>query len=321
MTRKHYLTGILASASMLMLLLSGCSKKNQVWESDETFESGAKLKIAATTTMVQDLVRVIGADEVEIYALMGAGVDPHSYVERPTDLTALKTADLVFYNGLHLEEKQQENLEKLETAHAVTGGMEKSDLIIPEEKYSKYADPHVWGDPMLWSNTIDVVVKAMAAKDPNNGDKYAERGKAYLAELIELDDWARKRLSEIPAERRILVTSHDAFMYYARAFDFEVKAIDGLAPGDKGGPKKIKELVKFIKDKQLKMIFPESAANSKGIDAIAQDAGVAVSEHELFADATGKRGEMETVNGETYDLGSYIGMMKHNINAIVEGLK
>jgi len=209
----------------------------------------------------------------------------------------------------------------LKTSHAVTSGMGKSDLIIPEEKYSKYADPHVWGDPMLWAKTILVVVKALATKDPENGDKYASRGAAYLAELAELNNWAQERLSEIPAERRILVTSHDAFMYYSRAFKFEVRAIDGLAPGDKGGPKKVKELIEFIKDKQLKMIFPESAANSKGIAAIAKDAGVAVSEHELFADATGKRGEMETVNGETYDVGTYIGMMKHNVNAIVEGLK
>ena len=117
------------------------------------------------------------------------------------------------------------------------------------------------------------------------------------------------------------MTSHDAFMYYAKAFGFEVRAIDGLAPGDKGGPKKVKELVAFIKEKNLKMIFPESAANSKGISAIAKEAGVAVSEHELFADATGTRGVMETVNGETYDVGTYIGMIKHNINAIVEGLK
>jgi manganese/zinc/iron transport system substrate-binding protein len=309
--------------SLLMLALSNCSEKNnsQIWKSNEPFESGGKLRITATTTMVQDLAKVIGGDEVEIYGLMGDGVDPHSYTERSTDTTALKSADLIFYSGLHLEEKLQENLEHLKTSHAVTSSMDRSELIIPEEKYSKYADPHVWGDPILWAKTITVVVDALVAKDPENSEKYKQRGEAYLLELIALDKWARERLSEIPAERRILVTSHDAFMYYSRAFDFEVRAIDGLAPGDKAGPKKVAELIDFIKAKELKMIFPESAANSKGIAAIAKDAGVAVSEHELFADATGKRGEMETVNGETYDLGTYIGMMKHNVNAIVEGLK
>jgi manganese/zinc/iron transport system substrate-binding protein len=307
--------------SVLTLGSCGDKESNQVWESSTPFEAGGKLKIAATTTMVQDLVGVIGGDEVEIYGLMGEGVDPHSYTERPSDRTALKSADVVFYSGLHLEEKQQDNLERLKTSHAVTGAMEKSDLIVPEEKYSNYVDPHVWGDPMLWAKAIPVVVDALVAKDPKNSEKYTQRGAAYLAQLIELDKWARERLSEIPADRRALVTSHDAFMYYSRAFDFEVRAIDGLAPGDKGGPKKVQNLITFIKEKQLKMIFPESAANSKGISAIAKDAGVAVSKHELFADATGKRGEMETVNGESYDLGSYIGMMKHNVNAIVEGLK
>lgn len=303
--------------SLLAIMLSNCSGKNsnQVWQSSD------KLKIAATTTMVQDLVKVIGGDEVEVYGLMGEGIDPHSYTERPTDMAALKSADLVFYSGLHLEEKLQENLEKLKHSYAVTGRIEKTDLIIPEEKYGNYADPHFWGDPMLWAKAVPVVVEALVEKDPENGAKYKERGEAYLKELADLEKWAKERLSEIPAERRILVTSHDAFMYYARAFDFEVRAIDGLAPGDKGGPKKVEELIAFIKEKQLKMIFPESAANSKGIAAIAKDAGVAVSEHELFADATGKQGEIATSNGESYDLGSYIGMIKHNVNAIVEGLK
>jgi manganese/zinc/iron transport system substrate-binding protein len=314
MSKQNVIKIILFS---LIALLSNCSeqKSSGVWKSDD------KVKVAATTTMVQDLVKVIGGDEVEIYGLMAEGMDPHSYSERSTDMTALKSADLVFYNGLHLEEKLQENLEKLKHSHAVTSGMEKMDIIIPEEKYSEYADPHVWGDPLLWAEAVPVVVEALVEKDPENAKKYKERGLMYMTELTLLEIWAKKRLSEIPAGRRVLITSHDAFMYYARAFNFEVRAIDGLAPGDKGGPKKVAELIEFIKERKVKMIFPESEANSKGIESIAQEAGVAVSKHELFADATGKQGEMETVNGETYDLGSYLGMMKHNINAIVEGLK
>ncbi len=313
----------LVAMGLSLLVFNSCGGKGSqnVWESADGFESGAKLKIAATTTMVQDLVKVIGGDDVEIYGVMGEGVDPHSYSSRSSDRQALKSADLVFYNGLHLEETLQKNIELLKTAHRVTSGMEKSELVQPEEKYSAYADPHVWGDPLLWSKTIDVVVDALVAKDAKNGEKYKERGDAYRKELMDLSEWAKGRMREVPAERRILVTSHDAFMYYARAFDFEVKAIDGLAPGDKSGPKKVEELVAFIRERQLKMIFPESAANKKGIEAIAKDAGVAVSDKELYADATGKVGELETVNGETYDLGSYIGMIKHNVNAIVEGLK
>ncbi len=323
MNKRYFISGVIATLSSFALLLTSCGdkKSREVWESTESFESGGKLKVVATTTMVQDLVRVIGGDDLEVYGLMGEGVDPHSYEERPSDIMALKSADIIFYNGLHLEEKLQERLEKMANTHAVTAGIDRSLLIIPEEKYDAYADPHVWGDPKLWSRTILIVVEALSTKDPKNGDKYADRGAAYLAELTELDNWARERLGQVSAEQRVLVTSHDAFMYYARAFDFEVKAIDGLAPGDKVGPKKVKELVQFIKDRKLKMIFPESAVNSKGIKAIAKDAGVSVSEHELFSDATGELGEMETINGEAYDLGTYTGMIKHNVNAIVEGLK
>ncbi len=308
---------------LILLSLIGCNNNSldEIWESTETFESGGKMRVATTTTIVRDLVRVIGGDEVDVFGLMGEGIDPHSYIERPTDMIALKSADVIFYSGLHLEEKLQENLEKLDDSYAVTAGIAKSELIIPEDKYEAYADPHVWGDPELWGHTIKVVVDVLVAKDAKNADLYKARGVTHLAEMLELKSWAKNRLSEVPVEHRILVTSHDAFMYYAKAFGFEVKAIDGLAPGDKGGPKKVKELVNFIQEKKLKMIFPESAANSKGISAIAKDAGVAVSAHELFADATGKLGVMESVDGETYDVGSYIGMIKHNINAIVEGLK
>ena len=309
--------------SMFTLIVSNCSDKNssQVWQSSEDFESGGKLRVAATTTMVQDLVKVIGGEQVEIYGLMGEGVDPHSYTGRASDTEALKTADIVFYSGHHLEGNFHDILEDMDRAHAVTSEMEESDLIIPEEEHSKYADPHVWGDPKLWAKAIPVVMNALVKKDPENEAQYKERAQAYEQQLKELNTWVLGRLAEVPVDQRILVTSHDAFMYYARAFDFEVRAIDGLAPGDKGGPQKVKSLIAFIKEQQLKMIFPESAANSKGIDAIAKDAGVAVSEHELFADATGKHGEMETMNGDTYDVGTYIGMIKHNVNAIVEGLK
>ncbi len=314
MSKQNVIKVVLGFVS---ILFSQCSEKSstQIWISSD------KVKIAATTTMVQDLVKVIGGEEVEVHGLMGEGMDPHSYVERPSDGVVLKSADLVFYSGLHLEEKLQENLENIKNSYAVTAKMAKKDLVIPVEKYGEYADPHVWGDPLLWAEAVPVVVEALVEKDPKNAKKYKERGLMYVTELTILDIWAKKRLSEIPTESRILVTSHDAFMYYARAFDFEVKAIDGLAPGGNAGPKKVAELIEFIKAKQLKMIFPESAANTKGITSIAEEAGVRISEKELFADATGNQGEMETVDGETYDLGTYIGMIKHNVNAMVEGLK
>ena len=140
MKKRFFIKFLLATASAPLLFLNSCGDKqaNQVWKSTEPFESGGKLRIAATTTMVQDLVRVIAGDDAEVYGLMGEGIDPHSYKERPSDMVALKSADVIFYSGLHLEEKLQEKLENLPQAHAVTAKIEKSLLIIPEEKYDAF---------------------------------------------------------------------------------------------------------------------------------------------------------------------------------------
>ncbi len=310
----HKVSLFVAVASTL--LASSCNKKNKViWKTDD------KVKVVATTTMVTDLVKQIGGDKVEVYGLMDEGVDPHSYEGKPTDTIATKTADLVVYSGLHLEHKLADMLEKMDKSVAATTEMDKKSLITPEEELSQYADPHVWGDPQLWAKAVKPVVEALSKTDATNADYYKKRGDVYLVELNRLYVWSKKRLTEIPDEHRVLVTSHDAFMYFSRAYGLEVKAIDGLAPDDKAGPKKVKDLIQFIKDRKLKMIFSEHAVNAKSVKSIAQDAGVAISEKELFSDATGISGEMETVNGETYDLGTYIGMQKHNVNAIVGGLK
>ncbi len=301
-----------------MVAVSGCGDGESIWKSK------GKVKVVATTTMVADLVRVIGGDEVEVICLMQDGINPHSYVSRPSDTMAMQSADVIFYSGLHLEGKMHEVLEKLRErgrAYAVTSKLTADDVIVPEEKFAGYADPHVWGDPGLWLKGVDVVVEVLSKKDAAHAQVYEQRGEAYKKQLAELRGWAQSRLDEIPPEKRYLVTSHDAFMYYERAYGLVVRAIDGLAPGDKGGPKKVRELVQFIKQKRLKTIFAESAANPKAVAAIAQEAGVKLSPHKLFADAAGKRGEMEEVRGERYDIGTYVGMIKHNINAIVEGLR
>jgi len=306
--------GFLAAA-LGSLLLSSCNKKAEIWTSE------GKVKVVATTTMVADLVNQIGGDKVEVHGLMDEGTNPHSYENKASDTVATKSADLVFYSGLHLEHKLAEALEGMSNSTAVTSGMDKASLIAPAEGVSEYSDPHVWGDPELWIEAVKPVVASLSKADAANAEYYKKRGEAYVAELVELDKWSKSRLDEIPAENRVLVTSHDAFMYLSKAYDLEVKAIDGLSPDDNAGPKKVKQLIQFIKDRKLKMIFPEHAVNAKSVESIAQDAGVAVSKLELFSDATGVSGEMETVNGETYDLGTYIGMQKHNVNAIVEGLK
>lgn len=319
MKRRLFLAG---AALVAAFGLSQCGDKEDVaiWDKEK---EGA-IKVAATTTMVADMVSIIGGDKVDVYGVMGEGIDPHSYEQTPKDTAAFKSADVIFYNGLHLEGKVQDNLEKIakkQAVYAVTVKMPKSAIIQPSDEHEKYDDPHVWGDPVLWSQAIDVVVEGLSKEQPDHADEFKKRGDAYRKQLLELDAWAKKRINELPVEKRVLVTSHDAFNYYARAFQFKVESVDGLAPEDTTSVKKVEALVELINDNKIKTIFAESATNNAAVKSLAEKTSAKLSKHHLFADATGKSGEMETVAGETYDLGTYIGMVKHNVNAIVEGLK
>jgi manganese/zinc/iron transport system substrate-binding protein len=283
------------------------------------------LQVVTTTTMVTDMVSQIGAERVSVQGMMGAQVDPHSYQVTFSDTAALQKADLVFYSGLHLEGKMQDVLEKRSRkkggGYALTDGIPKEKQLKPQAQFEGYHDPHAWGDPALWANCVAVVVKALSKADPEGVDEYQKRGDKYSAEFKALHGWAKGRIAEIPGDQRVLVTSHDAFFYFGRAFGFEVRGLQGVSTNSESSLKHRADLVQFIKDRKLKMIFPESSVNKKGIEAVAEEAGVKVSAHELFSDAMGELGDTVTLHGETYDKGTYVGMIKHNVNTIVDGLK
>jgi len=256
---------------------------------------------------------------------MGAGVDPHSHIPSLPDSAKLEGADAVFYCGLHLEGKMQAGLDRMakESSHvfAVTDGIPEEKLLAPQEEFEGHHDPHVWGDPALWAEAIPLVVNGLASIDPAGKEYYEERGKVYSDKLGELKAWASARVAEVPDEKRLLVTSHDAFFYFGEAFGFEVRGLQGVSTVSEAGLRDRKELVEFIKARGIRTIFPESSVNPKAIEAVAKEAGVAISDEELFSDAMGEVGDVVTVHGETYDKGTYIGMVKHNVNSIVDGLK
>lgn len=285
----------------------------------------ALLQVVTTTTMITDMVTIIGGERVSVQGMMGPKVNPHSYQVTFKDTAALKKADLIFYSGHHLEGKMQDVLEKRAKnkggVYAVTDAIDDDKLLKPQGQFQGYYDPHIWGNPALWANCVDVVVEALAEADPEGADEYELRAEMYYDELVALHAWVEKRITEVPEDQRVLVTSHDAFYYFGKAFKFDVKGLQGVSTNSEAGLKDRANLVQFIKDKKLKMIFPETSMNPKGIKAVAEEAGVAVSEHELFSDAMGESGDMVTLHGETYDKGSYIGMIKHNVNTIVDGLK
>ena len=300
------------------LMSAACSSKPR--------GGSGKLKVATTVTMVTDLVKQVGGDRIEVQGLMGPGVDPHNYVPKLGDAGILEKADVVFYSGLHLEGKMVETLEAMAkrgrmAVPVAEEGIPANRLLAPQEGFEGTKDPHVWGDPGLWIHTIEPVVKALSKADPAGAEEYAKRGEAYRKELETLLAWAQSRIGEIAPAQRALVTSHDAFFYFGRAFGFEVKGLQGVSTVTEAGIKDRADLVSFIRGRGIRALFAESSVNAKGISAVAEEAGAKISDKTLFSDAMGKPGDLETVNGETYDMGTYTGMVKHNINAIVEELK
>jgi len=299
--------------------LAACSDKKDSTENDD------KPLVVTTTTMVTDLVQQIAGDRVTVKGLLGPGIDPHSYVPKLGDSRLLEDADLVIYSGLHLEGRFQTSLEAMakrgRAVIAVTDGISSTDLLTPQEDFEGTKDPHVWGDPLMWKQTINPVVEALTKLDPAGADDFKARGEAYHEELEKLMIWASTRLQEVPAERRVLVSSHDAFFYFGRAFGFDVKGLQGVSTAAEAGISDRAGLVKFLRDQRVPTVFAETSINEKGIAAVAAEAGVKISKESLFSDALGKPGDVVTVNGESYDRGTYIGMVKHNVNTIVEGLK
>ncbi len=283
----------------------------------------APLQVVTTTSMVTDLVQQVGGERVRVEGLMGAGVDPHLYKPTAADVTRLQKAQVVFYSGLHLEGRMAELFERLgklgRKVHPVTGAIPQTELLKPAEFEGNF-DPHVWGDARLWSECLTVVVKALSEADPAGKADFSKRADEYRAQLEKLHAWAKQRVQQVPPERRILITSHDAFNYFGRAYGFQVVGVQGISTVTEAGLADVAKVVDFIRQKKVKAIFVESSVPRATIERISKDSGAKVG-GELFSDAMGAPGTMVTVNDETYDEGTYIGMLKHNINTTVEAVK
>lgn len=278
-----------------------------------------KLQVAATTGMVADLAKSVGGERVNVATLMGPGVDPHLYKATASDVTKLQRADVIFYNGLLLEGKMQELFEQMAKAkkrvYAITQDLPKSRLLGSQD-YQGHSDPHVWFDVPLWTECVAVVTRGLSEADAAGKATYEKNAEALRKRNAALQDWALKKANELSSDKRILVTSHDAYNYFGRAYGFQVVGLQGISTVTEAGLADVAKLVDFIKEKKLKAIFVESSVPHATIERISRDAGVKVG-GELFSDAMGTPGQIE--NG--YDLGTYEGMIKHNLNTIVEALK
>ena len=281
--------------------------------------AAAPVRVTATVSMVADLARQVGGDGVEVTALMGPGVDPHLYKATATDLLRLQSADVILYNGLHLEGRMQEVLERMARSGrrvvAVAGVIPVDRLLRPAGDEDA-PDPHVWFDVRLWSLCAGAVAEALAQAAPDAAPAFRQRAAAYQARLATLHEWAVAEAATVPAGRRVLITSHDAFSYFGRAYGFEVVGLQGISTVTEAGLADMTRMVDFLRARNIPAVFVESSVSPAALERISRDAGVRIG-GELFSDALGAPGQK--LDGR--DVGTYEGMFRHNLETIVRALR
>jgi manganese/zinc/iron transport system substrate-binding protein len=268
--------------------------------------------------MVADLVQHVAGSHGNVQTLMSAGVDPHLYKPTTSDVADIQQADLVFYNGLGLEGPMQpvfqRAAEKGRKVIPVAGKLSESS-VHHSKRFSGHADPHVWMDVGLWLQCLDPIVEALSEAVPAHAKEFQASAEAYRAELKSLDEYARKSIHTIPDKQRTLVTAHDAFSYFSKAYGIEVKAVQGITTESEPGVDDINSLVTFLVESKVPALFVESSVSDRNLNAVlegvAQHGGKVTVGGRLFSDAMGADG--------TYE-GTYIGMIDHNVTVIVHAL-
>ena len=296
-------------AGLLAAVLAACAPGDDA--------SDGRLRIVTTTGIVGDAAARVGGDRVRLTSLMGPGIDPHLYRASEGDVSLLARADLVFYNGLHLEAKMGEVLEQMGgrvTTVAVTERIDRSTLLAPPEFAGNY-DPHIWFDVRLWMQAVERIRDALITADSAGASTYRENATEYLAELSALDDEVRARALTVPAERRVVITAHDAFNYFGRAYGFEVRGLQGISTAAEAGTADVQALAQFIGERRIPAIFVESSVSPRTIEAVqaavrARGFDVKIG-GQLYSDALGNPGA---------PAGTYPGMVRHNVETIITAL-
>ncbi|WP_077318702.1 metal ABC transporter solute-binding protein, Zn/Mn family [Virgibacillus proomii] len=299
---------------LLVIGTFGCAtdSKNASGSSEQPHQ------IVTTTSQIGDIAKNIGGDFVEVNSLMGPGTDPHLYNAVQGDIQKMTDADIIFYNGLHLEGQMGEIFAKMKQEKLTIPVAENipKEKLIHDPDNPKVSDPHVWFDIDLWKYAVEAVQDGLIELDPDNKETYTKNTEAYLKELDKLQAYAEKKFNELPEESRVLVTAHDAFNYFGKAFGFEVIGLQGLSTESDYGVNDIQRIIDVLVERNIKGVFIESSVSERSINAVVEGAkkeGHEVSiGGELFSDAMGKEGTEE---------GTYIGMFKHNIDTIVDALK
>lgn len=289
-------------------LLGGCSSAPT---SDDGFT------VVATTGMAGDFVRSIGGDSIRVETLMGPGVDPHLYKATQGDLARLQAADLIVCNGLHLEGKLGEVLDALGERRpvvAIADGIDP-DRLLTDPADPDVIDPHIWFDVSLWASAIPHLADTLAALHPASATEIHSHAAAYSDTLQALHDEVRRAIASIPDHHRVLVTAHDAFHYFGRAYGIDVRGLQGISTLSEFGLRDRIDLVDMLVDRQVPALFTETSVSEKNIRAIVESCAaeghtVRLGEP-LFSDAMGDPATPE---------GTYVGMVRHNVRAITRAL-
>lgn len=282
------------------------------------FAERPQYKVVTTIGMITDVVKNIAREHAHVEGLIGEAVDPHLYKPTRNDVVKLQTADLIFYNGLLLEGKMNDILIRMagkgKRVVPVTERIsEEPDYVIdgPESHY----DPHVWMDVRGWMKAAEVIGETLAEFDNEHSDEYKQNASAYIAKLEELNSYAKWALSMVPETQRVLITAHDAFNYFGRAYGVQVRGIQGISTESEAGVRDIENLVSFIIERDIRAVFVETSVADKNVRALVE--GAKAQGHQisiggsLFSDAMGKSG--------TYE-GTYIGMIDHNVTVVARAL-
>lgn len=303
---------------LLMLLAASCQKIDRSGSLPLPDLNQRPAKILATTGMIADLAMQVGGQYVQVDCLIGEQ-DPHGFVPVARDRERLETADLILYNGLHLEGKMGDLFEEMRSRVRTVAVSERIDKsVLRKGDGDVEYDPHIWFDVKLWINALDRVRDALKEIDPTHATVFDANAKRYTEELAALDKEVRKKVEELPQPKRVLITAHDAFGYFGRAYGFDVQGLQGVSTASDISSKDVSNLAKIIGEQKISTIFAETSVPDRSLIAVQEsvrkgwDFEVKLAETKLYSDALGKPGTPE---------GTYPGMIRHNVNSIVDALK
>ncbi len=295
---------------LFIVLIAGCSPTEK--------NNSGKLQVVTTTGMLYDAVINIAKDKVAAQALMGPGVDPHLYKATQGDLSKLNQADLIIYNGLLLEGKMGDILQKLGRVKSVYAAAENipQNQLLSSVQYENAYDPHIWFDVNMWKGAVGRISEVLQKVDSTNAEFYASNTTKYLKRLDSLHAYVDSTIATIPKQQRILVTAHDAFRYFGRAYNIRVEGLQGISTVSDFGLRDIAQITDLIIENKVKAIFVETSVSDRAIKAVMQGCNerghnVTIGGY-LYSDAMGEFGTPE---------GTYVGMVERNVQTITESLK